>query len=127
MEDWETDTEFHKWYASGSWAGRPHTERKIIEVCIIRISAWDDFGTIDEFAAAVQEARDAVPEEYRASSRVFGEPGCYGDEEWRFQAYYSRPMNDEEWLQNMRWSYEQFHEYQKQDRQTYERLKAKYA
>jgi hypothetical protein len=125
MEKWETDNDFHKWYASGSWARRPHTERKMVEVEILSISSYSDFGSIEDFLAAVQKARDAVPEEYRASSRVFGEPDCY-DSDWRFRAYYVRPATDDEWLADMRWSYEKFLEDETRDKLDYERLKHKF-
>ena len=106
-EPWETDTTFHAWYSSGSWAGRTFTDRKSVRVEILIINSYSNFGTIDEFLSTVQEARDSVPKEYRASSRVFGEHGYY-DSEWGFKAYYVRPQTEEEWREEKRWSYSHF-------------------
>lgn len=53
--------------------------------------------TLDGLIAALNEARDEIPEEYRQSADVDCDPDCsYGDYFEAMEVYYYRPENEEE-------------------------------
>lgn len=70
-------------------------------VVVRKYGTLEDNGSIphslDDMIAALNAARDEIPEEYRHSAEVDCEPECsYGDYFAAMEVYYYRPENDEE-------------------------------